>query len=256
MTTIVYFCITVQPSITFYVLLRNALGLSALLIAYYIPDRSSLAQRQGFDAFSPYLFLVLMYCWIVFHNTILFSRLYLQGKTKTYLLWTFALVAFSSINMHLVLVYLFNQTNTLPHLLSFWVFTLAGLGVYVLFRYVHLIQPSQPTQSHKDETKLVTFLHCSIDGLERQIPLQQIQYIESLENYVKIVTAQKTYIARWSLKDAEAKLPRPAFLRISRSHIVHKIFITKTTTDVVFIQQQSFKIGKVFKRYVDEYLNV
>jgi hypothetical protein len=245
----------VQISSTFSILLRNALGLLALLIAYYIPDRSSLAQRQGFDAFSPYLFLVLMYGWIVFHNTFLFSRLYLQGKTKTYLLWTFALVAFSSINMHLVLVYHFHQTNTLPHLLSFWVFTLAGLGVYVLFRYVHLIQPSKPTSSPTEETKSITFLNCTIDGIERQIPLQQIQYIESLENYVKIVTAQKTYIARLSLKEAEAKLPRPAFLRISRSHIVHKAFVSSTTADTVFIQQQPFKIGKVFKRYVDEYLN-
>jgi LytTr DNA-binding domain len=245
----------VQISSTFSVLLRNALGLSALLIAYYIPDRSALTQRHGFDAFSPYLFLVLMYGWIVFHNTILFSRMYLQGKTKTYILWTFFIISVSSLNMHLVLVYMFRQTNTLPQLLSFWVFTLAGLGVYVLFRYVHLIQPSQPAPSHKEETKHVTFLHCTIDGIERQIPLQQIQYIESLENYAKIVTAQKTYIARLSLKDAEAKLPRPAFLRISRSHIVHTVFITSTTSDAVFIQQQSFKIGKVFKRYVDAYLN-
>ncbi len=195
-----------------------------------------------------------MYAWIIFHNRVLFSRLYLQGKTKTYLGWTFGLLAFSSINMHLALVYLFHQSSTLPHLLSFWVFTLAGLGVYVLFRYVHLIQPSHPAPPQTEETKRTPFLNCTIDGLERQIPLQQIQYIESLENYVKIVTAQKTYIARMSLKEAEAKLPRPAFLRISRSHIVHKAFITSTTTDAVFIQQQAFKIGKVFKRYVDEYL--
>ncbi|MBI3220868.1 MAG: LytTR family transcriptional regulator [Bacteroidetes bacterium] len=256
LTTIVYFCPIVQTSSAFPVLWRNALGLSALLIAYYIPDRPSLAHRQGFDAFSPYLFLVLMYGWIIFHNTFLFSRLYLQGKTKTYLLWTLLLLAFSSINMHLVLMYLFHQANTLPHLLSFWVFTLAGLGVYVLFRYVHLIQPAQPALPKSDENSSPTFLHCSIDGLERQIPLRQIQYLESLENYAKIVTEQKTYIARLSLKDAEAKLPRPAFLRISRSHIVHTAFITRTTSDEVFIQHQSFKIGKVFKRYVVEHLDV
>ncbi|NOS93302.1 MAG: LytTR family transcriptional regulator [Cyclobacteriaceae bacterium] len=243
-------------SSAFPILLRNVLGLSALLLAYYIPDRPSLAHRHGFDVFSPYLFLVLMYGWIIFHNTFLFSRLYLQGKTKTYLLWTFLVMAVSSLNMHLVLVYLFHQTNTLTQLLSFWVFTLAGLGVYVLFRYVHLIQPSQPATSPTKETTPVTFLHCTIDGTERQIPLQQIQYIESLENYAKIVTAQKTYIARLSLKEAEAKLPRPTFLRISRSHIIHTAFVTRTTSDEVFIQQQSFKIGKVFKRYVDEYLNV
>ncbi len=196
-----------------------------------------------------------MYGWIIFHNTFLFSRLYLQGKAKTYLFWTFLLLAFSSINMHLVLLYGFHVSNTLPHLLSFWVFTLAGLGVHVLFRYVHLLPSTQPAPKAADSIS-ATFLNCTIDGLDRQIPVQQIQYLESLENYVRIVTAQKTYIARMSLKEAEAKLPRPAFLRISRSHIIHTVFITRTTSDAVYIQQQCFKIGKVFKRYVGEHLGV
>ncbi len=249
-----YFCCIVVSSSVVSFLLRNAVGLLALLLAYYIPDRPSLGQRAGFAAFAPYLFLVLMYGWILFHNTVLFSRFYLQGKTRTYLLWTLSLLAFSSMNMHLVLVLGFDLKDTLPQLLSFWVFTLAGLGVYVLFRYVHLIQPDKPTPPATEQSPPSAFLRCVIDGTERLIPWQQIQYIESLENYVRIKTSDKTYIARLSLKEAEAKLPRPAFLRISRSHIVHSVFITRATADAVFIQQQSFKIGKVFKRYVLEHL--
>jgi hypothetical protein len=237
------------------VLLRNSLALIALLVAYYIPDRFSFVQREGFARFSPYLFLLLMFGWIVFHNRILFERLYLSGQKQAYFLWTLTGMTFSSLNMHFILVYGFHQTYTLPNILTFWVFTLTGLGVYVIFLYLRTIQDGKSNEKILTESNGVqaTHFNCIVDGVEKKIPLNQILYVESLENYVKVNTAQKTHLVRLSMKETEAKLPKP-FLRISRSHIVNTSRIEAVDQTNVKINGQLFKIGKVYKRYVEEQL--
>lgn len=62
------------------VIWRNLVGALALVIAYYIPDRYWIETRAGLDKFLPYLFLLLMYAWIVFHNRLLFEGLYLNNR--------------------------------------------------------------------------------------------------------------------------------------------------------------------------------
>lgn len=238
------------------VLVRNGLALIGLLVAYYIPDRFSFLQREGFARFSPYLFLLLMFGWIIFHNRILFERLYLSGRKQAYLLWTIAGMTFSSLNMHLILAYGFHQTDTLPKILTFWVFTLTGLGVYVIFLYLQTVQYGKPNEKILPDSNSVQVTHfnCTVDSEEKHIPLDQILYVESLENYVKVNTEKKTHLIRLSMKEAEAKLPRPWFLRISRSHIVNTSLIEAIDQANVKINGQFFKIGKVYKRYVEEQL--
>jgi LytTr DNA-binding domain len=212
-------------------------------------------QREGFTRFSPYLFLLLMFGWIVFHNRFLFERLYLSGLKQAYFLWTIAGMIFSSLNMHFILVYGFHQTDTLPKILTFWVFTLTGLGVYVIFLYLRTVKYGKPNEKILTESNGVqtTHFNCTLDGEEKQIPLDQILYVESLENYVKVNTIQKTHLIRLPMKEAETKLPKP-FLRISRSHIVNTSRIEAVDQINIKINGQFFKIGKVYKRYVEEQL--
>ncbi|GHM99571.1 hypothetical protein WSM22_10610 [Cytophagales bacterium WSM2-2] len=233
---------------------RNALGIAALLIAYFIPDRFSISERAGFAKFSPYLLLLLMYGWIAFHNRILFERLYLEGKKRVYFLWAIGLMIFSSVNMHLVIVYGFDEPETLSKILSFWVFTITGLGIYVIFKYQDTIQKKAEAVSSRPDSS-VQFFSCFVDGLEKQIPLNTITHFESLENYVRVFTQQKILVVRLSLKEAEQKLPK-SFLRISRSHIVNTQFVESVQSDSLKINGQIFKIGKVYKRYVESELAV
>ena len=65
----------------------------------------------------------------------LFGRFYLAGKKRLYFTWTILVMIFGSINMHLIIFYGFNQTDSLSRILTFWIFTVTGLGVYILFRY-------------------------------------------------------------------------------------------------------------------------
>ncbi len=237
------------------VVIRNVIGLTALLLIHYISDRYYLHRRTGFNQISPYIFLLLLYGWIVFHNKILFERLYLEGRKLSYFLWTFSMILFESLNMHFILLYVFNENDSLPKILEFWVYTLAGLGTFIIFKNqdvikgVRSIQPD-PFSSTVEPTHFV----CMIDGIKEQIPLSQILYVESLENYIKVITLKKTFIVRLSLKEAEERLPKPGFIRISRSHIVNTSHSVTLTQEKIKVGQQELKIGKVYKRYVEEQL--
>jgi hypothetical protein len=242
---------------------RNALGLLALLAVHYASDQYHLGQREGVNQFSPYLFLLLLYGWIVLHNRMLFERLFLRGQKKAYFAWLVLALGLASFNMHYILRTGFGVSRTLPHVVSFWVYTVTGLGVYVIFRYVQtarggpgreLLAPTAPTSSEPIPEREPAFFQFVTDGTPHAIPHDHILYLESLENYVKVITGTKTYLTRLTMKEAEARLPKPPFLRISRSHLVNTAHIRGTEPDAVHVGSTSLRIGKVYKRYVEEWL--
>ncbi len=241
------------------VVVRNLMGLLALVAVHYVSDQYHLEQRQGFNRFSPYLFLLLLYGWIVFHNRVLFGRLYLNNQKKAYAGWLLLALGLCSLNMHYVLSTGFGITRTLPHIVSFWVYTVTGLGVYVIFRYLHgtrsspLPEPPAPWPVPAGVGEL-GFFDCVVDGVPQAIPCAGILYLESLENYVKVITGQKTHLVRLTLKEAEARLPKPPFLRISRSHIVNTAHIRYAGPDTLHVGGANLRIGKVYKRSVEAQL--
>jgi DNA-binding LytR/AlgR family response regulator len=142
------------------------------------------------------------------------------------------------------------------------VYTVTGLGVYVIFRYLQtarraaelvLPAPSAPPPSEPLPIREPAFFQCVADGAPQAIAHDQILYLESLENYVKVVTGPKTYLTRLTMKEAEARLPKPPFLRISRSHLVNTAHIRSTEPDAVHVGSTALRIGKVYKRYVEEW---
>lgn len=235
-------------------LVRNLLGLLALIGAHYLSDLYTIDQRPGFSKISPYLYLISLYGWLVFHNRILFERLLMRGK-RAYYFACFALcMAMGSFNMNLILHNDFAVTHTLPFLVNFWVYTIAGIGVYITYRQLYS-SPKEPVSMLLPEpllSKESGSFSCMVDGVRLEIAHADIQYVESLENYVKVITDKKTYVTRLTLKEAEERLPKPPFVRISRSYIVNAIHINNKEPDSVWIGSKELRIGKVYKRYVSE----
>ncbi|MDJ1496736.1 LytTR family DNA-binding domain-containing protein [Cytophagaceae bacterium DM2B3-1] len=237
-------------------IIRNILGLTALLTVHFIADQENLFRREGFNQWMPYLFLVMLYGGMVLHHRILFDRFYLKQRRKLYWIGLLLALAVSSVNMHYILRKGFSVENTLPKLISFWVYVLTGLGVYVLFRYVRLDQqPSVFIQTSDSTSKNADSFTCTVDSETITISHASIIYMESMENYVKIYTPSKTYITRLTLKQAEERLPKPYFIRISRSHIIHRAYLKDYTPDTIKIGSENFSIGKVYKRHVAELLS-
>lgn len=241
-----------------HLVVRNLLGLLALFGAHYLSDMYAITQRSGFAKLSPYLYLLLLYGWLIFHNRMLFERLFLQGRRGVYLGWFFCLMALGSFNMNFILHTEFGIQRTLPFIVNFWVYTVTGLGVYVTCRYLHGFWQEKPEPESVPAINYVPdeqgVFSCVVDGMRLAISQEEILYVESLENYVKVITKSKTYVTRMTLKEAEERLPKRQFVRISRSYIINTTHINRIEADALWIGAKELRIGKVYKRYVAEQL--
>lgn len=89
-----------------------------------------------------------------------------------------------------------------------------------------------------------------INGVSRKIELNDILYIQSLGNYIKIFTAQKSYVALMTTKEAESFLPKTQFIRIHKSFIVNILKVEEHSNE--FVQMPAgikLPIGKIYKKY-------
>lgn len=84
-----------------------------------------------------------------------------------------------------------------------------------------------------------------------RLEYRQILYVESRENYLKIVSESKsTLVVRATMKEFQEILASENFLRISRSHIIHLDHIEKINTTHVSVNGISLAIGKTYKDMV------
>lgn len=84
-----------------------------------------------------------------------------------------------------------------------------------------------------------------------KIACNDVLYIESLGDFVTIYLQNGTkQIALVSLKNLEQQLPTQQFIRISRTHIVHKQKVTAIDQETVHIQLIQLRIGKTYSEAV------
>ena len=87
-----------------------------------------------------------------------------------------------------------------------------------------------------------------------KINFEDILYIESVSDYLKIVTTQKNCITRETISNIEAKLPQHKFLRIHRSFLVSVTKIDSFTNEYVEVHQKALPISRSYKKGVLEQL--
>lgn len=87
-----------------------------------------------------------------------------------------------------------------------------------------------------------------------KINFDDIYYVESMKDYVRIFTPQESTITKDTIANFEKKLPQ-SFLRVHRSYIVNTEKITAFTKMDVEIGQKEIPIGASYKSDVMKYLN-
>ena len=91
-------------------------------------------------------------------------------------------------------------------------------------RFLKAVEKANAQVNGTDTIKTVKhqpdYLYVKNNQRYEKISLEDILYIESMLNYVNIVTMKKKYTIYSSLKNAEACLPKDKFLRIHKSYIV------------------------------------
>lgn len=88
-----------------------------------------------------------------------------------------------------------------------------------------------------------------------RIYIDEILYIESLKEYIRIVTKSKSIITKYQLGQIESLIPADDFLRIHRSFIVAKNKVEAFTAMNIEIGGKLIPIGRWYKDAVMEVLD-
>jgi len=99
------------------------------------------------------------------------------------------------------------------------------------------------------------FLYVRSDRKMVKVLFNEILYVESLKDYIKIATTGKTIITRQSISSLQQMLPKDAFLRIHRSYIVAINRIDSFNGETIDIAKNELPIGRLFKHDVNLHLN-
>jgi len=83
-----------------------------------------------------------------------------------------------------------------------------------------------------------------------KVYLDEILYVESLREYVRITTKDKSILTKFQLNEIEELLSKSNFLRIHRSFIAAKDKIAAFTATDVEINNKTIPIGRSYKELV------
>lgn len=97
------------------------------------------------------------------------------------------------------------------------------------------------------------FIHFRADRKTFKIPLDDILFIESLKNYIKVVTKTKPIITKQPIYSMEENLPKN-FMRIHRSFIVSMNKIESYTNEVIQIGKYKLPISRSYRHEVEKIL--
>ena len=78
----------------------------------------------------------------------------------------------------------------------------------------------------------------------RKLNIREIQWVEALGDYVKIITENETLVVLSSMKSISDKLPNDRFLRIHRSYIVNLNKIEKFGCTSVEVGQYQLPMSR------------
>jgi DNA-binding LytR/AlgR family response regulator len=105
-----------------------------------------------------------------------------------------------------------------------------------------------------DDTESEVFIYVKSEKKNVKILLKEILFIESLKDYIKIHTVNKTVITQVPISAIEQRLP-DSFLRIHRSFIIAKDKITAYTQHDFEIGKYQIPIGRNYKAAVAKIFN-
>ena len=92
------------------------------------------------------------------------------------------------------------------------------------------------------------FIYIKTEREYRKVLLEELLFVESIKNHVKLVTEDSSSITLMSLAEIEERLPRNYFLRIHRSFIVSLSHISRFSQTHVVIKDKVIPVGRHYKQ--------
>lgn len=107
----------------------------------------------------------------------------------------------------------------------------------------------------KNET-VDAFIYLRADRKNIKVNLDDILFIESLKDYIKIVTKEKTIVTKQSISSLEENLPGHLFIRIHRSFIVAVNKIEAYTPEFIQISKYELPVSRSYRHEVEKTLKL
>ncbi|OQP64180.1 DNA-binding response regulator [Niastella vici] len=87
-----------------------------------------------------------------------------------------------------------------------------------------------------------------------KVHLEDILYIESLKDYIKVVTIAQTIITKQSISAMEENLPKEKFIRIHRSFIISLNKVESYTHDLIWIGKTELPVSRMYRHALEQVL--
>lgn len=113
---------------------------------------------------------------------------------------------------------------------------------------------SYPLKATENENEN-DYIYLRADRKNIKVKLADLLFIESLKDYIKVVTKDRTIVSKNSISALEERLPA-SFIRIHRSFIVSLNKIDSFTHDLIQIGKFELPVSRSYRHEVEKILNL
>ncbi|QEC69642.1 response regulator transcription factor [Panacibacter ginsenosidivorans] len=99
-----------------------------------------------------------------------------------------------------------------------------------------------------------SFIYLRADRKNIKLLLNDILFVESLKDYIKVITKDKTIIAKQSISSFEESLPADKFIRVHRSFIIAVNKIDSFNQELVQISKYEIPISRSYRHEFEKAL--
>ena len=246
---------------------------SYIHIAYWIFVLLVLSKSFGFswgNKMAAFFFVSMLLPIVIgtsyFFNYVLVPKFYLTKRYARFAFYTFCTAIVSVYLEVLVLVFSYvylvdlSYQNLSPDaaqltLLAVVLYLLVFIGSFILM--INQIKESRLIIQHlldEKEKLKKSFLEIMSNRKMTKIPYDDIIYIESLSDYIKVMTINEEVVSKEKISRLSERLP-DIFLRIHRSFIINTERIKERSFDEVLVDDVRLNIGRSYRKEVKELLN-
>lgn len=109
-----------------------------------------------------------------------------------------------------------------------------------------------PETNTEDKQRLFYFFN--VDKKQVKVFADEIIYVESLKDYIRIHTPGKKIVTRFQIGELEDFLKNPVFLRIHKSYIINTTLVTTIGATEIELGEFKIPIGRSFKESAEKVL--
>jgi two-component system, LytTR family, response regulator len=117
---------------------------------------------------------------------------------------------------------------------------------------VNKVSTPGKAQHMAEVTAARDFIFLTVQKKKIKILFDEIVYIESQREYIKIVTTKKEFLSKMSTHEIEELLPADKFRRIHRSFIVSLKRIESYTAESVDVNGISIPVGRAYRDIIEK----